>query len=84
MEKVKEHEVRTGDFADRQGRSRENWLAWVAVIGPVLSFILGACTGAAGTVWLYHDHEKRIAKLEAESEIYKAAVTALRVKGILK
>ena len=79
------HEVRTGDFEDPPaGRGFDKWLAWVAVVGPVLGFILGVCTGAVGTAWAYRDHEHRIAKLEAEAEIYNAVVTTLKVKGIVK
>lgn len=78
------HEVRTGDFEERPARGFDSWLGWVAVIGPVLSFIIGACTGAAGTALLFRDHDKRIAKLEAKAEIYDQAMTTLRVKGIVK
>ncbi len=81
---MRSHEVRTGDFEQPPGRSIDKWLQWVAIIGPLLGFILGICTGAVGTAWLYRDHEHRIAKLEAQAEIYNAVVTTLRVKGIIR
>jgi hypothetical protein len=79
------HEIHTGDQPEPpHARSFDRWLGWAAILGPILGYILGICTGAVAYGWAYRDHEHRIAKLEAKAEIYDAMVTTLKVKGIVK
>lgn len=83
---VRDHEIKTGD-TERPERSSDRWLAYlplIVAIGSVLCFAFGLCTGAVGTAWLFRDHEHRIARLEADSTIYRDVVVMLKAKGIVR
>jgi hypothetical protein len=45
-------------------REIDCWLRRMAIIGPIVAFILGWGTGILTAAVLYRDHEKRIQALE--------------------
>lgn len=78
--------IRSGDIVEerKSPRSSDDRMFWIAVVGPILSFVIGSCAGATGAAWVYRDHEHRIARLESDSQIYRDVIVTLKAKGIVQ
>lgn len=70
-------------------RYMDQWLKWVAVIGPIISFVMGNCTGAVITYNSMKDQQIRISNLEQWKAVQdafneKTVVAIARLKVIVK
>jgi hypothetical protein len=46
-------------------RETDRWLRRFAIIGPIVTYMIGSMSGFVAAAWIFKDHERRICVLES-------------------
>lgn len=70
-------------------RNIDAWLKWVALVGPIVTYLLGVASGAVGVFQMFRADSARITQLEVwketQSQFNQETVKAVaRLKALLK
>jgi len=70
-------------------RYMDKWLKWAAILGPILGFLFGNCSGALVTYQAFKDESMRITNIEGwkekQDDFNRETVKAIsRLKALIK